>query len=284
VLDREAWLATVDADEVLAMLREVGDADGSMGNNCDKHRIVGATDGVAPSPLAQGIAGDGSSDSIPVSDDIGRPDRGDRVGQPAVAVTPTIFECEAFSEDGILKVRVAPGANDLGSLFRKYGTDKDVNGYTPFYEALFETKRGEIKAVLEIGIGTMDPDAPYSMVGYAQPGYRPGGSLRAWRDWFPNAEIMGLVRQPDCLFSEDRITTALGDSTYRFDLPGYEFDIIIDDGNHSLDAQLKTLENCLPLLREADLRSRHRMDNAYAVLHEIVGPRPWRCRVCATTC
>lgn len=26
---------------------------------------------------------------------------------------------------------------DLGQLFRKYGSDKDINGYTPVYHTLF---------------------------------------------------------------------------------------------------------------------------------------------------
>jgi len=135
----------------------------------------------------------------------------------------------------------------LGDLFNKYGSDKDRNGYTVLYQSLFKNLRQQPVDLLEIGIGTMLPDVYYSMHKYALPGYKPGGSLRAWRDYFPNGNIIGCDIQPDTQFSEDRIVTYLADSTKKEELDNVlgdkMFDIILDDGDHWEINQLKTLKN-----------------------------------------
>jgi hypothetical protein len=135
----------------------------------------------------------------------------------------------------------------LGDLFNKYGSDKDRNGYTPYYDAIFKNIRNNSINLLEIGIGTMIPDVHSSMVGYSLPGYAPGGSLRAWRDYFVNGNIMGGDVQLDTQFTEDRITTVLANSTVRAELDAVlgdkSFDIILDDGSHYDEHQVTTLKN-----------------------------------------
>lgn len=141
----------------------------------------------------------------------------------------------------------------LGELFTRYGTDKGVNGYTSLYECLFSPIRHRAMMILEVGIGTMVPGAHSSMVGYALPGYKPGGSLRAWRDYFFSSSVHGIDVQPDTQFKEKGVLTHLCDST-DFDqveeaLGSLMFDVIIDDGSHEGDHQLRTLENLHPRLR-----------------------------------
>lgn len=135
----------------------------------------------------------------------------------------------------------------LHQLFEEYGTDKANHGYAKVYEPLLHDRRDTVLRVLEIGIGTMLPDVPFSMVDYVPEHYRPGGSLRAWRDYFPNATIWGLDVRGDTLFDEPRIVTKLADSTNKAALDsvlGAEtFDLIIDDGNHYPAAQRITLRN-----------------------------------------
>ena len=70
---------------------------------------------------------------------------------------------------------------ELGDLFNLYGSDKERNGYVPLYQTLFRTKQENEVSLLEVGIGTMIEGAHSSMVGYALPNYKPGGSLRAWQ-------------------------------------------------------------------------------------------------------
>ncbi len=150
---------------------------------------------------------------------------------------------------------------DLGQLFRYYGSDKDINGYTSAYHALFDHLKEKPVTVLEIGIGTMIPNVPSSMVGYSRPGYKPGGSLRAWRDYFVNGTIHGVDIQADTQFSdESRITTYICDSTdkakveeFMKNLGNITFDIIVDDGSHIDANQLKTLSNFYPYLKDGGI-------------------------------
>jgi hypothetical protein len=147
----------------------------------------------------------------------------------------------------------------LASIFRRNLTDKLINGYADFYDCLFWKNRLEVKAVLEIGIGTMIPGVHSSMVGFAPEGYLPGASLRSWRDFFPHAIIYGLDVQPDTQFdNEKRIVTFLCDSTNAVQvedlmqkLGHIKFDIIIDDGSHTKENQIATLKNFFPLVRES---------------------------------
>lgn len=147
---------------------------------------------------------------------------------------------------------------DLGQLFRYYGSDKDINGYTSVYHTLFDHLKDKPITMLEIGIGTMIPGAHSSMVGYARSDYKPGGSLRAWRDYFVNGNLYGADVQKDTQFSdEQRITTYLCDSTNPEQvramigtMGNVKFDIILDDGSHADVNQLKTLANFYPHLKE----------------------------------
>jgi len=146
--------------------------------------------------------------------------------------------------------------DNLAEIFDRWGTDKATNGYVGAYECLFRKGRNEVGALLEIGIGTMIPSVHPSMVGYAGQGYKPGGSLRAWRDFFPNATVYGMDVQPDTQFAdEERIVTLLGNSTDLSQVGQAlqharhkTFDIIIDDGSHYAADQIATLKNLFPLL------------------------------------
>jgi hypothetical protein len=145
---------------------------------------------------------------------------------------------------------------DLARLFSAHGSDKDSNGYSSLYSALFTHLREAPISLLEVGIGTMVPGVNSSMKGYASDEYKPGASLRAWRDWFPNAKIRGIDVQMDCMFWEDRIETYPVDSTDAhacrvwLESPLQQFDVIIDDGSHYDQHQLATLKNLWPALKE----------------------------------
>ena len=69
-------------------------------------------------------------------------------------------------------------AGDLATLFASHGSDKDRNGYSSLYNALFLRLKNSPVTLLEIGIGTMLP-RNLSMKGYMPDSYRPGASLRA---------------------------------------------------------------------------------------------------------
>jgi hypothetical protein len=144
---------------------------------------------------------------------------------------------------------------ELESLFLQHGTDKGHNGYARTYSEIFAPYRERPITLLEIGIGTLVPGASSSMYGHDLPGYRPGASLRAWREYFPKAWVLGFDIQEDTQFSEERISTALRDSTSQANVDGFfhdsrvRVDIVIDDGAHDGASQLATLQNLWPYLR-----------------------------------
>jgi hypothetical protein len=144
---------------------------------------------------------------------------------------------------------------NLDYLIEKYGTDKAISGYSKSYEYLFNDIKNEVTSLLEIGIGSLDAniDSNFRQIieskyeGLSLDHYRQGGSLRVWRDYFPKAQISGIDIAEDCRFTEDRITTYICDSTDKSacdrQLNTDMFDIIIDDGSHRAEAQLKTFKN-----------------------------------------
>ncbi|MBW9204487.1 hypothetical protein KV097_00910 [Mumia sp. zg.B17] len=115
---------------------------------------------------------------------------------------------------------------DLTQLAKHFRTDKWGNHrYTPHYEYHFAPLRDEKINVLEIGIG-----------GYAREG-RGGKSLRMWKHFFRNAQIVGLDIADKSFVDAERITTYRGSQTdpevlQRIIDEVGELTIIIDDGSH----------------------------------------------------
>jgi len=154
---------------------------------------------------------------------------------------------------------------DLGRLFDKYGSDKGTLGnpsvkfpwlshnYADVYAELFQHSRERVGKVFECGIGTNDETILSNMTSIATP----GGSLRAWRDYFPNAIIYGADIDLKVLFTEDRIITDFIDQLDSESIKKYfsnfeknSFDLMIDDGLHTFEAATRLLENSIDFLSE----------------------------------
>ena len=140
---------------------------------------------------------------------------------------------------------------ELAALFDKYGSDKSVHDYHLVYAPLLGSKRDSSLRLLEIGLGTNNSDVVSNM----GPSGRPGASLRAFRDFCPNAQVFGADVDKNILFNEDRIRTYYVDQTKlsSFDelharLADGTFDLVIDDGLHSPDANIATLLFALKVL------------------------------------
>jgi 8-demethyl-8-alpha-L-rhamnosyltetracenomycin-C 2'-O-methyltransferase len=147
----------------------------------------------------------------------------------------------------------------LCELAEKYISDKcDKYGhsYTQEYERILTPFRDSSCLLLEIGIGVSNIMIP--LVG---PHYKPGASLRMWRDYFPNARIVGCDIIRDVLFSEDRIQTFYVDqsdaaslqSLVVNDMRASDIDIIIDDGSHKLAHQRTTFKTLWPYVRKGGI-------------------------------
>ena len=93
----------------------------------------------------------------------------------------------------------------IKELLDSEGSDKGT-WYCGLYDVLLQPHRFTTRSVLEIGIGTLIPNAISSMVGYAASHYRPGGSLRVWRAFFPQASIHGIDVAADTQFEKTAFT------------------------------------------------------------------------------
>ncbi|MHB1953271.1 MAG: class I SAM-dependent methyltransferase [Sulfobacillus sp.] len=126
----------------------------------------------------------------------------------------------------------------LEQLIDHSRTDKgSLHSYLSSYEELMGGKRASVEAVLEIGIYL-------------------GGSLELWRDYFPRAEVTGVDIVDGMWYfrSSERIVVRAGTNAYDPDLvrsmvvENRRFDLIVDDGPHSLESMLFLLRNYLYLL------------------------------------
>jgi SAM-dependent methyltransferase len=129
----------------------------------------------------------------------------------------------------------------LTELADRYGTDKGsrFHNYTRIYDLLLGKYRQQITRVLEIGI-------------------LEGASLRMWRDYFPNAAILGVDKEIVVLSDTERIFPIRGDvlapNVLTF-LRKFDFDLIVDDGSHDPEEVRQTFVNLFPLLRPGGIYS-----------------------------
>lgn len=165
--------------------------------------------------------------------------------------------------------------NDLTNLCVKYGSDKgSFNDYeiTPFgwkyhkytdvYNMLFNHSREYFKNVFEVGLGTNNPNIKSNMTVNG----KPGASLRMWRDYFKNAQIFGADIDRNILFEEDRVKTFYVDQLdpksieQMWSQIDVEFDVILDDGLHTAEANLCFFKNSFHKLK----------DNGIYIIEDIV--------------
>jgi len=139
-------------------------------------------------------------------------------------------------------------------VMTKYGSDKGrLHRYTTIYSALFKERYGQALRILELGLGTNNPDVPSNMGLFGAP----GASLRGWRELFPKALIYGADVDRRILFSEDRIKTfhcdQLDGSSIRslWSQPDLQdgVDILIEDGLHTFEGNISFLEGSIGHVR-----------------------------------
>ena len=129
----------------------------------------------------------------------------------------------------------------LGNILKCHLSDKSTtHNYHILYSYIFHQlgKDASLK-LLEIGLGTNNPILVSSM-GSAG---RPGASLYAFREYLPNASLYGGDIDQNILFEYDRITTRYVDQMKQSTFAIFDglYDVIIDDGLHSIAANFNTL-------------------------------------------
>lgn len=106
---------------------------------------------------------------------------------------------------------------------RQFDTDKYEHGFIDFYEPYFNNLK-DVKHVLEIGV--------YN-----------GGSLQYLESKFQDAKIYGIDIENKTQYDSERIKTYVVNQENRDDLERFinenniEFDLIIDDGGHTMRQQ-----------------------------------------------
>ncbi len=132
----------------------------------------------------------------------------------------------------------------LTELAKKHATDKwGAHYYTPHYHRFFEHIRHKSLRVFEIGVG-----------GYERPD-EGGESLRMWKEYFPNGQIVSIDIFDKSTLEEERIKIYRGSQTDTEMLAEINsemgpFDIIIDDGSHLQSHIITSFEFLFPLLAE----------------------------------
>lgn len=164
-------------------------------------------------------------------------------------------------------------------LCDKYGSDKSsmreglslpyswvAHRYDFLYAALFPTEqnRKDVRFVFEVGLGSTDPEIASNM----GPGGVPGASMRIWQDFFPRACVVGADVDAKVIFETPRIKTYLVDQTksdsvsdmwkaVQIDSWGQTladvggFDLIVDDGLHTFEANCTFLRSSLGQLTKS---------------------------------
>jgi hypothetical protein len=158
--------------------------------------------------------------------------------------------------------------NSFAKLCHKYGSDKgsarntfgehilqrETHNYSDFYSFYFSGKENEVLSLFECGIGTNNVALVSNMGSLGLP----GASLRVWKDYFPNAEIVGADIDAQCLFQDERISTFEVDQTDPQSIKTMlsrvhikKFEVIIDDGLHTYEGGRVLFENLIDSLTES---------------------------------
>ena len=134
------------------------------------------------------------------------------------------------------------GIDEFEKLTKKNGSGK--HGGHKFIYTKLNLQRSAKLNILELGIGTNDPRLASTM----GPEYIPGSSLRLWSEVFYNSSIVGADVDKNILINQGRISSfwtdqnskkALTDLVESVKYKG-KFGLIIDDGLHTPEANLRT--------------------------------------------
>ena len=131
----------------------------------------------------------------------------------------------------------------LKKIFAKNKCDKNDHMYYEVYEPHLEPMKEQPIRILEVGIFK-------------------GTSMKSWYEYLPNADLYGIdiftrLKPEDVqILKKDRIHWIQADSMDNSvqdkiieTWDDVKFDIIIDDGLHTPEANAKTFENLIPFLK-----------------------------------
>ena len=140
--------------------------------------------------------------------------------------------------------KIGNTATELCEIMSKQGSDKALgwHNYTLAYSELLKGIKDTATHVFEMGIGTINS----------------GASLRGWKEYFTKAQIYGADILYEVLFEEDRIDTFLCDQLNTISIKNMwnyfdkkvKFDVIVEDGLHTYEANIHFLENSIHKVKD----------------------------------
>jgi hypothetical protein len=166
-------------------------------------------------------------------------------------------------------------SNILGQIFEYNKSDKSTyHNYHILYSYIFnKLDTNKNLNIFEVGLGTNNPDLLSTMNINGNIIGSPGASLFSFRDYLPNSNIYGADIDKYILFECDRIKTCYIDQldintfdNIKTNFGDIKYDLIIDDGLHSIGANLNTLLFALNNIN----------DNGWIVIEDIIQIDNWR--------
>lgn len=145
----------------------------------------------------------------------------------------------------------------LPELAIRHGTDKEgLHFYAAAYERHLEHLRDEPIRLLEIGVG-----------GYSDPG-KGGESLRMWKEYFAQGQIVGVDIHDKSALEEDRIAILRGDQSDPAFLAQVgsqfgPFDVIVDDGSHVSAHVIASFRGLFPYLTDDGIYAVEDLQTSY---------------------
>ena len=161
-------------------------------------------------------------------------------------------------------------STDLCKIMAHYGSDTGhpikssrLHDYTIFYHGIFSDIKNKNLRIFELGLGTNNTNIKSNMGVHG----KPCASLYGWRHFFPNSMIFGADIDKDILITFPKIKTYYCDQTnpkiiekmWTEPLLRENFDIIIEDGLHTFDANVCFFENSIHKLKK----------NGYYIIEDI---------------
>jgi hypothetical protein len=167
-----------------------------------------------------------------------------------------------FGYHDLQNMSTKPTTNLCEIMYRNYSDKSSLHkhhNYTLIYDELFSSFKNKEINMLEIGIGSINPQIPSNMTG-GELGrvYRPGASIRGWHEYFEDANIYCCDIDNSIInFDEKRINGFYMDQTNETSiddvlnniLKDVSFDIIIDDGLHWFPTNCNVMHKLLPKVK-----------------------------------
>ena len=152
------------------------------------------------------------------------------------------------SSENMFNNTISKYIKSMNSIADNKLTDKNTaHCYFHIYEKIFQSIRKSASNILEVGIYW-------------------GGSVKLWRDWFPSAQIyavdicnMDFIKN-ESIKNDHNITLFTDTNGYddsfiqnNFQSKNIKFDMILDDGPHTLQSNIDFINKYLPLLTETGI-------------------------------